>query len=80
MDQCSSTRSLYYNAGEVTVHTNVTVQSARANLTDDPRCTYLAIVNPADACWNGAPGDAFQCKVWPCTRNCRMIVSPSSTI
>ena len=37
----------------------MTVHSAGANLTDDPRWTYIVIVNPADACWTGRPADAF---------------------
>jgi hypothetical protein len=38
----------------------MTVHSAGANLTDSPRWTYVVIVNPADACWNGGPADAFR--------------------
>ena len=50
---------LSYGAGDVTVHSNMTVHSAGANMTDDPRWTYIVIVNPADACWTGGPADAF---------------------
>ena len=28
-------------------------------MTDRPRWTYMVIVNPADACWNDGPADAF---------------------
>lgn len=59
LDDCSDTGNLTYAAGDVTVHTNITVHSAGSNQTDDPRWTYLAIFNPADACWNGGAADAF---------------------
>lgn len=58
-DTCSSTGKLTYAAGDVTVHSNLTVHSAGANLSGDPRWTYIVIVNPADACWTGGPADAF---------------------
>lgn len=60
LDDCSSTGNLTYAAGDVTVHSNMTVHSAGANLTDDPRWTYIVIVNPADACYTGGAADAFQ--------------------
>jgi ectoine hydroxylase-related dioxygenase (phytanoyl-CoA dioxygenase family) len=60
LHNCSNTGNLSYSAGDVTVHSNLTVHSAGANLTDDPRWTYIVIVNPADACWTGGPADAFQ--------------------
>lgn len=60
LDECPSTGNLTYAAGDVTVHSNLTVHSAGANLTDGPRWTYIVIVNPADACWTGGPADAFQ--------------------
>lgn len=60
LDNCSNTGKLTYVAGDVTVHSNLTVHSAGANLSDDPRWTYIVIVNPADACWTGGPADAFQ--------------------
>jgi hypothetical protein len=59
IDDCRSSGNLSYSAGDVTVHSNMTVHSAGANLTDTPRWTYIVIVNPADACWNGGPADAF---------------------
>ena len=59
LDDCSSTGNLSYSAGDVTVHSNMTVHSAGTNVTNDPRWTYIVIVNPADACWNGGPADAF---------------------
>ena len=60
LDACDSSGNLTYSAGDVTVHSNLTVHSAGTNVTDDPRWTYIVIVNPADACWNGGPADAFQ--------------------
>lgn len=58
-EQCASSGNLSYSAGDVTVHSNMTVHSAGANLTDTPRWTYIVIVNPADARWSGGPADAF---------------------
>ena len=60
LDDCTSSGNLSYRAGDVTVHSNMAVHSAGTNVTDDPRWTYIVIVNPADACWNGGPADAFQ--------------------
>lgn len=50
---------MHYRAGDVTVHSHLTVHGAGANLTDRPRWAYLVLVQPADACWNGAPPEAF---------------------
>jgi hypothetical protein len=58
-DECTNSGNLTFAAGDVTVHSNLTVHSARANLTDDPRWTYIGIVNPVDACWSAGPADAF---------------------
>ncbi|CAN7620418.1 phytanoyl-CoA dioxygenase family protein [Phenylobacterium sp. LjRoot225] len=59
LDDCTDSGQLSYAAGDVTVHSNMCVHGAGANLTDKPRWTYIVIVNPADACWNGGPADAF---------------------
>lgn len=59
LDECTLTEPLSYSAGDVTVHSNLCVHAAGLNLTDRPRWTYLVIVNPEDACWNGGPADAF---------------------
>jgi len=59
LDHCTRTEQMSYAAGDVTVHSNLCVHSARINMTDEPRWTYMVIVNPADACWNGGPADAF---------------------
>lgn len=48
-----------YAAGDVTVHSHLTVHGAGANLMDRPRWAYLMLVQPADICWNGAPSEAF---------------------
>ncbi|CAN7193585.1 phytanoyl-CoA dioxygenase family protein [Phenylobacterium sp. LjRoot225] len=48
-----------YAAGDVTVHSHLTVHGAGMNLTDRPRWAYLMLVQPADVCWNGAPSEAF---------------------
>jgi hypothetical protein len=48
-----------YAAGDVTVHSHMTVHGAGANLTHRPRWAYLMLVQPSDACWTGAPAEAF---------------------
>jgi len=48
-----------YAAGDVTVHSHMTVHGAGANLTTRPRWAYLMLVQPVDACWTGAPAEAF---------------------
>lgn len=48
-----------YELGDITVHSHLCVHGATANLTDQPRWAYLLLTQPADACWNGAPPEAF---------------------
>jgi hypothetical protein len=48
-----------YAAGDVTVHSHLTVHGAGANTTDRPRWAYLVLPQPADIHWNGAPPEAF---------------------
>jgi hypothetical protein len=48
-----------YAAGDATVHSNMTVHGAGANLTDHPRWAYTVMVNPADVRWNGGPAEAY---------------------
>jgi hypothetical protein len=48
-----------YVAGDVTVHSHMTVHGAGTNLTNRPRWAYLMLLQPADACWTGAPAEAF---------------------
>src|SRR3984885_177896 len=50
---------LTHGAGHGTVHSHMTVHGAGANLTNRPRWAYLMLVQPADACWTGAPAEAF---------------------
>jgi len=48
-----------YAAGDVTVHSHLTVHGAGANLTDRPRWAYLVLPQPADIHWTGAQPEAF---------------------
>jgi hypothetical protein len=48
-----------YAAGDVTVHSHMTVHGAGSNTMNRPRWAYLMLVQPADACWTGAPAEAF---------------------
>lgn len=50
---------MHYAAGDVTVHSHMTVHGAGANLTHRPRWAYLVLVQPSDVCWTGAPAEAF---------------------
>jgi hypothetical protein len=58
-ESCTITGPVTYAAGDVTVHSNLTVHGAGANLTDTPRWAYTVIVNPSDVRWNGAPPEAY---------------------
>lgn len=48
-----------YAAGDVTVHSHMTVHGAGSNTMNRPRWAYLMLVQPADACWTGAPAEAY---------------------
>jgi hypothetical protein len=48
-----------YEAGDATVHSNLTIHGAGFNLTNRPRWAYSVLVNPSDARWNGAPAEAY---------------------
>jgi Phytanoyl-CoA dioxygenase (PhyH) len=48
-----------YAAGDVTVHSHMTVHGAGSNTTNRPRWAYLVLVQPADVCWTGAPAEAY---------------------
>lgn len=61
LERCILTNPISYEAGDATVHSNLCVHGAGENMTDKPRWAYLVIVNPADACWNGAPAEAYDC-------------------
>jgi hypothetical protein len=56
---CPLTGPIRYRAGDATVHHNLTVHGGGRNQTERPRWAYLAIVNPADVRWTGAPPEAF---------------------
>ena len=58
-DECPSSGPLHLKAGDVTVHSDLCVHMAGANTTSQPRWSYLAIMNPADARWTGAPSVSF---------------------
>lgn len=57
--ECEMSEQMHYQPGDVTVHNHLCVHGATANLTDKPRWAYLVLTQPADACWNGAPPEAF---------------------
>jgi ectoine hydroxylase-related dioxygenase (phytanoyl-CoA dioxygenase family) len=56
---CAITGPVAYAAGDVTVHSNLTVHGAGENLTERPRWAYTVIVNPGDVRWNGGPVEAY---------------------
>lgn len=58
-DRCTITEPFPYKAGDVTVHSNLTIHGAGFNTSDQPRWAYSVLVNPSDACWNGAPAEAY---------------------
>lgn len=51
--------AMSYRVGDVTAHSHMTVHGAGPNLTNRPRWAYLVLVQPMDACWTGAPSEAF---------------------
>ncbi|TGD76147.1 phytanoyl-CoA dioxygenase [Mangrovimicrobium sediminis] len=53
------TDPIEYELGDITVHTHLTIHGAGQNQTDKPRWAYLVLAQPEDACWNGAPPEAF---------------------
>lgn len=59
IEECPSSGPMHMKAGDVTVHSDLCVHMAGANTSPDPRWTYLAIMNPADARWTGAPSVSF---------------------
>ena len=48
-----------YEAGDITVHTHLTIHGAGPNLLDRPRWAYIVITQPGDVCWNGSPCPNF---------------------
>lgn len=59
IEKCPSSGYLTLSAGDVTVHSDMTVHAAASNVSDVPRWTYLVQLNPADARWTGAPAVSF---------------------
>lgn len=59
LERCPNSGPVAYAAGDATVHHSMMVHGAGRNLTDRPRWAYLAVVNPSDARWTGAPPEAF---------------------
>jgi len=57
--ELEESEQLTYKVGDISVHTHLTIHGAGANFTDKPRWAYLVLAQPADACWNGAPPEAF---------------------
>lgn len=60
-DELKISEPMSYAAGDVTVHSHMTVHGAGANQMTRPRWAYLMLVQPVDACWTGAPAEAFDC-------------------
>jgi len=58
-DRCPVSGPVSYKAGDATVHNVMTVHGAGENRTDHPRWAWIAMANPADARWTGAPPEAY---------------------
>jgi hypothetical protein len=58
-DELPMSEEMTYAAGDVTVHSHMTVHGAGSNTTNRPRWAYLVLVQPADAAFTGAPPEAF---------------------
>lgn len=50
---------VHYEAGDITVHSHLTIHGAGINQLDHPRWSYIVLAQPSDICWNGAPSEAF---------------------
>lgn len=59
LNQLQMSEQITYAAGDVTVHSHLTIHGAGPNLNDRPRWSYLVLIQPSDVCWNGAPPEAF---------------------
>jgi Phytanoyl-CoA dioxygenase (PhyH) len=57
--RCTLSEPLSYAAGDVTVHSNLTVHGAGENRTDRPRWAYIVVANPSDVRWTGGVPEAF---------------------
>lgn len=58
-ESCPDSGPIAYRAGDATVHSSLTVHGAQANRTDGPRWAWIAVANPSDVRWTGAPPEAF---------------------
>ena len=58
--QCPSSGPISYKAGDVTVHSNLTVHGAGENRTDHVRWAYITVWQPSDAYWTGAHVQRFE--------------------
>ena len=58
-ENCPSSGLQALAAGDVVIHSDLTVHMAGPNTSGEPRWTYLAIMNPADARWTGGPAVSF---------------------
>lgn len=58
-ETCPSSGLQALEAGDVVIHSDLTVHMAGPNVSGEPRWTYLAIMNPADARWTGGPAVSF---------------------
>ena len=59
IETCPSSGLQALQAGDVVIHSDLTVHMAGPNTSGEPRWTYLAIMNPADARWTGGPAISF---------------------
>jgi hypothetical protein len=59
LNELEMTEPMVYEAGDITVHSHLTIHGAGKNLMDKPRWAYIFLAQPADVCWNGAPSEAF---------------------
>jgi hypothetical protein len=57
--RCTLSDPLSYSAGDVTVHSNLTVHGAGENRTQRPRWAYIVVTNPSDVRWTGGVPEAF---------------------
>lgn len=59
LNDMEMTEAMEYELGDITVHSHLTIHGAGKNMMDKPRWAYIFLAQPADACWNGAPSEAF---------------------
>ena len=59
IETCPSSGLQTLAAGDVVIHSDLTVHMAGPNTSGEARWTYLAIMNPADARWTGGPAISF---------------------